>query len=97
MRLIPQEYQLLESCLPYKITTNNISADLESLIKSNGKLASHIYEEHRKQGKRGHQNTISNLHSEPAESIHQSMIFGHNNPNLIKSHELNDLVTYISE
>ena len=96
-RLIPQEYHLLESCLPFSISTKNISADIESLIKSNGKLASHLYEEEKKKGRKVVHGQINQVNKEPVEAIHQSMLFGKKLPNLIKPNELNNIVSYISE
>ena len=40
---------------------------------------------------------INHVNKQPAEAIHQSMLFGKKLPNIMKPNELNNIVSYISE
>ena len=83
--------------MPFKIGTGNIGADIESLVRSNGKLASYLFGEERRRGRRTFQGKIEKINHQPSEAIHQSMIFGEKYPNFIKGEELEQLIEYVSD
>lgn len=49
-RSLDQEYEILETCLPYKIPVERLTEGLETLVSQHGRLASYVYRENMGKG-----------------------------------------------
>lgn len=49
-RSLDQEYETLESCLPFSIPVDRLTDGLETLVSQHGKLASYVYRENLSRG-----------------------------------------------
>lgn len=88
-RALDQEYEVLESCLPYKIPVDRLTDGLETLVSQQGRLASYVYKENLRRGSKlmvpyDRIRAVGRLSLEKSKQILQILNFLENNGELLQ-------------